>query len=156
MIGLTGFTDEHSINAQMMRGDRGGGSGNMNTSLTEAMAIAEQSVGNNSIAIAAFEYVVGNDTFAIAALGEDRAEDRAGNLVHSIILDTPGRCGVGRRICAPTCAPPNVPARKNTCRSLFEIHVVFAILQYYIGCSGWSYSSWQGPFYPKGIENSKW
>jgi uncharacterized protein YecE (DUF72 family) len=29
-------------------------------------------------------------------------------------------------------------------------------LQYYIGCSGWSYSSWQGPFYPKGIENSKW
>jgi uncharacterized protein YecE (DUF72 family) len=29
-------------------------------------------------------------------------------------------------------------------------------LQYYIGCSGWSYSSWQGPFYPRGIENSKW
>jgi uncharacterized protein YecE (DUF72 family) len=29
-------------------------------------------------------------------------------------------------------------------------------LQYYIGCSGWSYSSWQGLFYPKGIENSKW
>jgi uncharacterized protein YecE (DUF72 family) len=29
-------------------------------------------------------------------------------------------------------------------------------LQYYIGCSGWSYSSWQGPFYPKGIKNSKW
>ena len=29
-------------------------------------------------------------------------------------------------------------------------------MQYYIGCSGWSYSSWQGPFYPKGIENSKW
>jgi uncharacterized protein YecE (DUF72 family) len=29
-------------------------------------------------------------------------------------------------------------------------------LQYYIGCSGWSYSSWQGPFYPKGIENNKW
>jgi uncharacterized protein YecE (DUF72 family) len=29
-------------------------------------------------------------------------------------------------------------------------------LQYYIGCSGWSYSSWQGPFYPKDIENSKW
>jgi uncharacterized protein YecE (DUF72 family) len=29
-------------------------------------------------------------------------------------------------------------------------------LQYYIGCSGWSYSSWQGPFYPKGIESSKW
>ena len=29
-------------------------------------------------------------------------------------------------------------------------------MHYYIGCSGWSYSSWQGPFYPKGIENSKW
>ena len=29
-------------------------------------------------------------------------------------------------------------------------------MQYYIGCTGWSYSSWQGPFYPKGIENSKW
>ena len=29
-------------------------------------------------------------------------------------------------------------------------------MQYYIGCSGWSYSSWQGPFYPKDIENSKW
>lgn len=29
-------------------------------------------------------------------------------------------------------------------------------LQYYIGCSGWSYTSWQGPFYPKDIENSNW
>jgi uncharacterized protein YecE (DUF72 family) len=29
-------------------------------------------------------------------------------------------------------------------------------MQYYIGCSGWSYSSWQGPFYPKFIENSRW
>lgn len=29
-------------------------------------------------------------------------------------------------------------------------------MQYYIGCSGWSYSSWQGPFYPNGIENTKW
>jgi uncharacterized protein YecE (DUF72 family) len=29
-------------------------------------------------------------------------------------------------------------------------------LKYYVGCSGWSYSSWQGPFYPKDIENSKW
>jgi uncharacterized protein YecE (DUF72 family) len=27
-------------------------------------------------------------------------------------------------------------------------------LQYYIGCSGWSYSAWQGPFYPPNIENS--
>jgi uncharacterized protein YecE (DUF72 family) len=29
-------------------------------------------------------------------------------------------------------------------------------MQYYIGCSGWSYSSWQGPFYPKSIENPRW
>jgi uncharacterized protein YecE (DUF72 family) len=29
-------------------------------------------------------------------------------------------------------------------------------LQYYIGCSGWSYSSWKGPFYPKDIENNNW
>jgi uncharacterized protein YecE (DUF72 family) len=29
-------------------------------------------------------------------------------------------------------------------------------LQYFIGCSGWSYTSWQGPFYPRGIENNNW
>ena len=29
-------------------------------------------------------------------------------------------------------------------------------MQYYTGCSGWSYSSWQGPFYPSTIENSRW
>ena len=29
-------------------------------------------------------------------------------------------------------------------------------MQYHIGCSGWSYSSWQGPFYPLNIENSQW
>jgi len=29
-------------------------------------------------------------------------------------------------------------------------------LQYYVGCSGWSYTSWQGPFYPSNIENSGW
>lgn len=29
-------------------------------------------------------------------------------------------------------------------------------MQLYIGCSGWSYSSWQGPFYPKNIENKPW
>jgi uncharacterized protein YecE (DUF72 family) len=30
-------------------------------------------------------------------------------------------------------------------------------LKYYIGCSGWSYSAWQGPFYPTHhIENSEW
>jgi uncharacterized protein YecE (DUF72 family) len=29
-------------------------------------------------------------------------------------------------------------------------------VQYYIGCSGWSYSAWQGPFYPADIESSQW
>jgi uncharacterized protein YecE (DUF72 family) len=29
-------------------------------------------------------------------------------------------------------------------------------VQYYIGCSGWSYSAWQGPFYPINIENNEW
>jgi uncharacterized protein YecE (DUF72 family) len=29
-------------------------------------------------------------------------------------------------------------------------------LQYYIGCPGWSYTSWEGPFYPSGTENFKW
>jgi len=29
-------------------------------------------------------------------------------------------------------------------------------LKLYIGCSGWSYSSWQGPFYPASIENRMW
>jgi uncharacterized protein YecE (DUF72 family) len=29
-------------------------------------------------------------------------------------------------------------------------------LQYYVGCSGWSYTSWQGPFYPTNIENPGW
>lgn len=85
MMGVITFTGEHSINAQMMMGDRGG-FGNMNTSLT----IAEQSVGNNSIAIAAFDNIVGNDPFSIAAFGEDRTKELAGSLVHSIILDTPG------------------------------------------------------------------
>jgi len=29
-------------------------------------------------------------------------------------------------------------------------------LQYYIGCSGWSYSAWKGPFYPPNLESSDW
>ena len=29
-------------------------------------------------------------------------------------------------------------------------------MQYHVGCSGWSYTSWQGPFYPSSIENSRW
>jgi uncharacterized protein YecE (DUF72 family) len=27
-------------------------------------------------------------------------------------------------------------------------------LQYYIGCSGWSYPAWQGPFYPSNLDSS--
>lgn len=29
-------------------------------------------------------------------------------------------------------------------------------LKFYIGCSGWSYTAWKGPFYPSDIKNSKW
>jgi uncharacterized protein YecE (DUF72 family) len=29
-------------------------------------------------------------------------------------------------------------------------------LQYHIGCSGWSYTAWLGPFYPSKLENSDW
>jgi uncharacterized protein YecE (DUF72 family) len=29
-------------------------------------------------------------------------------------------------------------------------------LQFYIGCSGWSYTSWQGPFYPQNLDNKGW
>jgi uncharacterized protein YecE (DUF72 family) len=29
-------------------------------------------------------------------------------------------------------------------------------LQYHIGCSGWSYTSWKGPFYPPNLDNSDW
>ncbi|HXP51725.1 MAG TPA: DUF72 domain-containing protein [Bacteroidia bacterium] len=29
-------------------------------------------------------------------------------------------------------------------------------MQYDIGCSGWSYTSWQGPFYPQNLTNSGW
>jgi len=29
-------------------------------------------------------------------------------------------------------------------------------LKYHIGCSGWSYTSWKGPFYPPNLESSDW
>jgi uncharacterized protein YecE (DUF72 family) len=29
-------------------------------------------------------------------------------------------------------------------------------LKFYIGCSGWNYSAWKGPFYPPTLENSDW
>lgn len=89
IIGLIVLANEHEVNAQMMGGDHGD-SGNMNTSLTQAMTIAEQSVDNGSLAIAGFDNIIGNDSFSIAALGENRAQDLAGDLVHSIILDSPG------------------------------------------------------------------
>ena len=30
------------------------------------------------------------------------------------------------------------------------------LLQLFIGCSGWSYTSWQGPFYPANLDNKLW
>ncbi|WP_420835293.1 DUF72 domain-containing protein [Candidatus Nitrososphaera evergladensis] len=29
-------------------------------------------------------------------------------------------------------------------------------MQYYVGCSGWSYVAWQGPLYPRCLEQTKW
>ena len=29
-------------------------------------------------------------------------------------------------------------------------------MQIYVGCSGWSYTSWKGPFYPIDLDNSEW
>jgi uncharacterized protein YecE (DUF72 family) len=29
-------------------------------------------------------------------------------------------------------------------------------LKFYVGCSGWSYTAWQGPFYPSDMKNSRW
>lgn len=29
-------------------------------------------------------------------------------------------------------------------------------MKYYIGCSGWSYDSWKGPFYPEDLDNKYW
>ncbi|HKQ21295.1 MAG TPA: DUF72 domain-containing protein [Nitrososphaeraceae archaeon] len=29
-------------------------------------------------------------------------------------------------------------------------------MKLYVGCSGWSYTSWQGPFYPPSLENRAW
>jgi hypothetical protein len=102
MMGVVTSTSEHSINAQMMIRDHGGfgnmtsslqedqqemminGTINLeqtiieaidskvNTSLTQAITNAEQSVGNNSFALAAF------------------GADLGGDLVYMIILGTPG------------------------------------------------------------------
>lgn len=96
MMGIITSTSGHNVSAQMMMGDRGGGFGNMtsgqqqingtinlgqtifeaigskvNTSLTQAITTAEQSVGNNSFALAAF------------------GEEHGGYLVYTIILGTP-------------------------------------------------------------------
>ena len=29
-------------------------------------------------------------------------------------------------------------------------------LEHYIGCSGWSYDGWKGPFYPNELDNKDW
>lgn len=29
-------------------------------------------------------------------------------------------------------------------------------MEYRVGCSGWSYSAWRGPFYPEKLSNTKW
>jgi hypothetical protein len=100
MMAIITSTSEHNVKAQMMTmGDRGGGFGNMtsgqqqqqqingtinlrltifeaigskvNTSLTQAITTAEQSVGNNSFALAAF------------------GGEHGGYLVDTIILGTP-------------------------------------------------------------------
>src|SRR6478672_12895136 len=37
---------------------------------------------------------------------------------------------------------------------LYNNKMRISYLQYYIGCSGWSYLAWQGPFYPSNMDNS--
>ena len=37
-----------------------------------------------------------------------------------------------------------------------SFNLCYQTLQYHIGCSGWSYSAWQGPFYPLNLDNSRW
>ena len=29
-------------------------------------------------------------------------------------------------------------------------------MEYYLGCSGWSYDGWKGPFYSKELDNRYW
>ncbi len=41
-------------------------------------------------------------------------------------------------------------------RFIHSVEDRFDPLQHYVGCSGWSYTSWQGPFYPKNLSNSSW
>jgi hypothetical protein len=65
------LTSEHNINAQMMAEDRVD-FGNMNSSLSQAMITAENSVGN--------------DSFAIAGFGINGG----GHLAYTIIIDTHG------------------------------------------------------------------
>lgn len=65
------LTSEYNINAQMMAEDRVD-FGNMNTSLSQAMITAENSVGN--------------DSFAIAGFGINGG----GHLAYTIIIDTHG------------------------------------------------------------------
>jgi Protein of unknown function DUF72 len=45
---------------------------------------------------------------------------------------------------------------QNLYARLWSFNLCYQTLQYHIGCSGWSYSAWQGPFYPSNLENSRW
>ena len=70
-VGVIIFTNGYSTNAQMVTNNQSG-FGNLNISLSQAIITAEQSVGNNSSAIAAF------------------GEESDGGIVYSIILATHG------------------------------------------------------------------
>jgi uncharacterized protein YecE (DUF72 family) len=34
--------------------------------------------------------------------------------------------------------------------------IMAIISTHYKGCSGWSYTSWEGPFYPSNLDNKSW
>src|SRR5688572_13680449 len=44
----------------------------------------------------------------------------------------------------------------NTLSLYCKLDPILLVLQLYLGCSGWSYTSWQGPFYPQSMENRAW
>jgi hypothetical protein len=111
MMSIVTSTNEHSINAQMMIGDHGSfgnmtsglqenqpeiminGTINLeqtiieaidskvNTSLTQAITTAEQSVGNDSFALAAFGADIGGDLVYMIILGT------AGTEFYNVIVD---------------------------------------------------------------------
>ena len=36
------------------------------------------------------------------------------------------------------------------------LDLVKLVLEHHIGCSGWSYDGWKGPFYPEDLDNKYW